>query len=108
MEDVIYLVMDQAGVRRMTKSPPDTKRGEMFTRLEITVAPSAFRPPVLTRKVVITDWREGMDLPDPQIRDGWITEEEAAVIRAKREQALVGMVRDLGYDVTARPAERTE
>jgi hypothetical protein len=100
MKDVFFVVFDQAGVRRMTKTPPETRtRGETFVRIGFEVDAAAFRPPVLTRQIHITDWREGMDLPDPQLKEGWITEAEAAVIRANRERALVEMVQALGYDV---------
>jgi hypothetical protein len=86
MKDVIFLVVDRTKVIRMTKGLPSLHRGEIPVKLNVTVADSAFREPVLERDVEVVDWREGIDLADVSFEQSVITEEEAEMIREHRDR----------------------
>jgi hypothetical protein len=105
VKEVIYVAVSPQRVERMAKSMPTLKRGEIPVKLVIEVAPSAFREPVIERQVHVTDWREGIDIADPELRDGVITEAEAQMIRAQRLAAMRQILEGRGYTVTAPPAE---
>jgi EAL domain-containing protein (putative c-di-GMP-specific phosphodiesterase class I) len=99
MKEVIYLVVDEAGVRRMTKNLPALNKYELPLKLEIEVTPEAFRSPTLTRKVVVTDWRQGIDVPQLDAKELFITEEEAENLRRQRIKRLAQTLEAEGYTV---------
>jgi hypothetical protein len=103
MKDTIYLCISARGVQKMTKSMPDTRAGEIAVRLEVEVDASALRPPVLTRKVHIADWRDGIELSDVEFREGIITDDEATLIRQRRLDRMEQILAEHGYKVE-RPA----
>lgn len=45
MKDVIWLVISPRRVERMTKAPPDVRRGEIAAKVTVEVPAGAFRPP---------------------------------------------------------------
>jgi hypothetical protein len=99
MEDTIYLRISRNKVEGMTKSMPSLHRGEIPVKVEIRVDPAAFREPTLVRFVEVTDWREGLDF-DIELRESFITETEAEVIRQRRISELVGALELRGYKVS--------
>jgi hypothetical protein len=101
MKDTIWLKCDKAGVRGMTKGMPDTRRGEIAVKLVIEVQDGAYTPPVAEQHVTISDWREGTNLPDVDLREAVITEDEAQVIRDLRIAAMRQVLEERGFTVTA-------
>jgi hypothetical protein len=101
MKDTIYLRVSRTRVESMTKSLPDVRRGEIPVKLNIEIDPGAFGPPVLERKVHVTDWREGIDLGDVEFRGDIITEDEAQVIRDRRLAKMRTILESQGYTITA-------
>lgn len=100
MKEVIYLAVSHQRVERMTKRLPDLARGEIPVKLVIEVDPTAFREPVIERHVHVADWRDGIDIADVELREAIITEEEAALIRARRLAAMRAILEAQGYSVT--------
>lgn len=101
MKEIIWLVCTRQGFERATKRPPVLNRGEIPVKLVLEVDPAVFGPPVLEMKLHVRDWREGLVLPDPELRDMTITEAEAEKIRAQRLAAVEQMLRERGYTVVA-------
>jgi hypothetical protein len=100
MKEVIYLAVSRQRVEGMTKRLPNLDRGEIPVKLVIEVDDAAFREPVIEHRVHVTDWRQGMDLPDLDLRDGIITEQEAGVIRTRRLAAMRKVLEEHGYGIT--------
>lgn len=107
MKEVIYLVVSPHKVERMTKKLPDTGRNEIPVKINLTVESKAFREPVLEQNILIEDWPQGTDLADVEFRGNVITEEEAKVIRARRYEKMVEVLRDQGYEITEPPTEES-
>lgn len=106
MREIIYLAISRRGVARMTKRLPDLNRGEIPVKLVVEVDDAAFREPVIEHHVHVTDWRQGIDLPDVELKDGIITEAEAEMIRAQRLAAMRKVLEQNGFEVTAKdPAD---
>ncbi len=84
MRETIFLVISRHKVERMTKSLPSLKRGEIPVKLVVEVADTAFREPVIERRVEVIDWRDGIEVGDIELKESFITEEEAALIRGRR------------------------
>lgn len=105
MKEVIYLAVTRSRVERMTKNLPDLKRGEIPVKINLVVDEAAFREPVLELAIHIADWREGLVFPDPELRDGIITETEADMIRGQRLRELRAALESRGFTVTEPPAE---
>lgn len=99
MREVIYLAVSRSKVERMTKNLPDLKRGEIPVKLVLEVDEGAFREPVIERHVKVADWREGTDIADVELREAVITEEEAALIRARRLARMQEILIAHGWDV---------
>lgn len=99
MRDTIYLAVGPRGVRKMFKSVPSLYRGEIPVKIELVVDETAFREPVIERKVEIVDWREGVDFPDIEMREGTITEAEAQMIRQQRIARMRENLELLGYKI---------
>lgn len=99
MREVIYLAVGRRGARAMTKNLPQLQRGEIPVKIVLEIEQSAFREPVLERHVIIADWREGIDLGDLDLKEGTITEEEAAMIRTQRLDRMAEALRGHGYGV---------
>lgn len=107
MKDTIFLVMDHGGVRRMTKSPPTHQRGEIAVKVLVEADEKAFSEPTIVRRIVVDDWRDGLDLADVEFRQDFITPEEAEAIRAKRLAKMQEILEDHGYKIEppVQPAE---
>lgn len=99
----IYLVISRHGVERMTKNLPELRRGEIPVKLIMEVADTAFREPVIERRVEIVDWRDGIEVGDLELKESFITEEEAAVIRTRRLATMAELLEREGYEVTQKP-----
>jgi hypothetical protein len=106
VRETIYLVINRRGVERMTKRLPELKRGEIPVKLTVSVADTAFREPVIERDVEIVDWRDGLEISDVELRESFITEEEAAVIRQRRLAKMRELLEQNGFTVT--PSEQEE
>lgn len=104
MKEVIYLKVSRQRVEGMTKSLPTLKRGEIPVKLLVVVDETAFREPVIERQVHIADWREGIDIADVELRESTITEEEAALIRARRLEAMQRVLEHQGFVVLPPPS----
>ena len=100
MKETIYLRVSQQRVEGMTKSLPSLSRGEIPVKLLIEVDEAAFREPVIERHVRISDWREGIDIADVDLREATITEAEAQLIRDRRLAAMRAILEAQGFTVT--------
>jgi hypothetical protein len=105
VKEIIYLVISPQKVERMTKTLPGLKRGEIPVKLVVTVAATAFREPVIERAVEIVDWRDGIEVGDLDLKESFITEEEAAMIRERRLAKMRELLEDNGYLVTPKEPE---
>jgi hypothetical protein len=101
MKETIYLVVTKHKTERMTKNLPSLSRGELPLKILLTVDEKAFQEPVITKEVVINDWREGIDLSDVEFRGSFITPEEAEMIKQKRLQKMSEILGEQGYQVIA-------
>lgn len=99
MKDTIYLVATRTKIDRMTKSLPGVQRDEVLVKVEIEISPDAFKPPVVVQKVVINDWRDGIDIEDVQFKGGVITPDEAEVIRQRRLAKMRSILEQQGFTV---------
>ena len=99
MKETIYLVVSKNRVERMTKTLPSLYQGEIPVKLVVEVAETAFREPVLKRKVTIDDWHEGVDIADIEFRKNIITEEEAEKIQQMRLDKMQQILANHGYAV---------
>lgn len=100
MKEVIYLVVSQRKIERMTKTMPNLYRGETVVKLGVTVDPKAFQPPVLDQEVVVNDWRDGIDLEDVEFKQNIITKDEAELIKQRRLERMQEILQNQGYEVT--------
>jgi len=100
MKEIIYLKVSRQRVEGMTKSLPALARGEIPVKLVVEVDDKAFREPVIERHVHVTDWREGIDIADVELREAIITEAEAEMIRSRRLAAMRKVLEEHGYSVT--------
>ena len=105
MKETIYLVVSKNKVERMTKTLPNLYRGEIPVKLSVEVDETAFREPVLERKVTINDWQEGIEIADIEFRESIITEEEAEKIRQMRLDKMQQILTNHGYSVEKIEAE---
>lgn len=100
MIEIIYLRVDRSGIRGMTKSLPQLRRGEIPVKLELVVEDDAFRTPVIEKRVVVEDWREGIDIADVDFKETLITEDEAKLIREQRLARMKQVLEAQGYEIT--------
>lgn len=100
MKEVIYLRVSPQRVEGMTKRLPDLNRGEIPVKVIVEVEPGAFREPVIERSVTITDWREGIDIADVDLREAFITEAEAQIVRDRRLALMRDVLERQGFTVT--------
>lgn len=100
MIQTIYLYADEWGINRMSKNLGQVKRGEIPIKLEIEVSETAFREPIIEKKVVIEDWRQGVDIADVDFKETFITEDEAAKIREMRFEKMSEILTKQGFVVT--------
>lgn len=100
MRDTLYLTISPNSVTKMTKSAVAVPRGCILAKINITVPPGAFSPPVVEQTVVIEDWRDGADLEDVQFRRDIITADEAAMIRERRLAKMRVILEQQGYKIT--------
>lgn len=99
MKEVIYLVVDNYSVKKMTKKVPTLARGEHVIKTIVEVKQTAFRDPLLTKEIVVEDWREGIDISDVEFKDNFITEAEAKVIRENRLKNTIQILESQGYKI---------
>lgn len=99
MKDTIYLVVNRNKVDRMNKSLPTLYKGEYVVKVDVTVDPDAFNEPMISKEIHIENWRQGIDVSDVEFSEPYITEEEAALIRERREQQLIEALRAKGYTI---------
>lgn len=99
MKEIIYLVVSPWKVERMTKNLPELKRGEIPIKVEIEVQDTAFRTPVIAKKIIVDDWREGIDMADVDFNGNIITEEEAELIRERRLEKMREILQENGYTI---------
>jgi hypothetical protein len=109
--DEIWLVINiDTGVQRMTKrQPTELKRGEVPVKVLVEVEPKALRPPTLIRTIKIADWREGLDVSgDINLKQLTISPEEAELIKARRREQQLELLREMGYTITPPPVAETD
>jgi L-ascorbate metabolism protein UlaG (beta-lactamase superfamily) len=99
MRETVYLVVSRHKVERMTKNLPELKRGEIPVKVIVTVADSAFREPVIVREIEVVDWRDGIEVGDLELKESFITEEEAQIIRERRLKKMAELLEANGYAV---------
>jgi hypothetical protein len=107
VREVIFLVVSPTRVERMTKNLPQLSRGEIPVKVTVEVAPSAFREPVIERRIEVVDWRDGIDIADVDFHETFITEAEAEIIRARRMEMMAGILAEHGWKIE-RPLEPEE
>lgn len=105
MKETIYLRVSPQRVEGMTKGLPTLCRGEIPVKLVIEVDPTAFREPVIEQKVLIQDWRQGIDIADVQLKEGIITDKEAEMIRSQRLQKMKEILEQQGFSVQKKDEE---
>lgn len=103
MKEVIYLKVSRHRVEGMYKSLPAVGRYEIPVKVIVEVAETAFREPTIERKVTVTDWRDGIELADVELREGIITEAEAELIKARRLAQMRAVLEERGFTVTYTP-----
>jgi hypothetical protein len=108
MHEVICLKVSRQRVEGMYKSLPSLARGEIPVKIDVIVEPSAFREPTIEREIRITDWRDGLDLADVELKEAVITEAEAALIKERRLAAMRAILEQRGYVVTEPPPDADE
>lgn len=99
MREIVWMTVNRHQVVKLTKNAPDLKRGEIPVKLVIEVDEAAFQTPTIEQHIRITDWREGLVFADPHLLEGVITEEEAAIIRTRRLEAMAAALAEHGYTV---------
>ncbi len=100
MKDVIYLVVNRNKVDRMTKTLPNLYKGEYVVRVAVTVDDDAFNEPTISSKEIhVENWRQGIDVSDVDFIEPYITEEEATIIRERREAQLIEALKLKGYKI---------
>jgi hypothetical protein len=99
MKDVIYLVVNANQVVRMTKTLPSLKRGEVPIKVSVSVDDNAFSTPTISREVIVTDWQKDVRLNDLELRQNFITEEEAEMIKSRRLERMQEILSNNGYTV---------
>lgn len=99
MKDVVYLTVTRNKVEKMTKSVPYLRKGEYVMRVEVTVDEDAFTEPMVTKEVHVDNWRQGIDVSDVEFSEPYITEEEAQLIRERREASLIESLKAKGYKI---------
>lgn len=105
MKDVIYLVVNANQVVRMTKNLPSLKHGEVPIKISVSVNDDAFHLPTISREIIISDWQKNVRLNDLELRQNFITEEEAEMIKQKRLEAMQDILSNNGYIVTPKPSD---
>lgn len=95
----IFLIINNRGVQRMTKTLPGLARGEHVVKVDIEIKPEAFRDPILTKEIVISDWRRGIDISDVDFKLPYISEQEAEKIRADRLEKTIASLKEQGYTI---------
>lgn len=105
MEEIIYLTADRSGIKRFTKNLPSLNRGEIPIKLIITIEDTAFRNPVIEKRVHVEDWRQGVDIADVDFKETLITEEEAALIREQRLDKMRQVLQQQGYTVVKKEGQ---
>lgn len=105
MKQTIFLYASEYGIaNRVTKELGRIERGQIPIKLELEIEETAFREPVIEKKVVIEDWRQGVDIADVDFKETFITEEEAETIRQMRFEKMSEILKKQGYTV-AKPQE---
>ena len=99
MKDVIYLVVNRNKVDRMTKTLPNLYKGEYVVRVAVTVDDDAFNEPTISKEIHVENWRQGIDVSDVDFSEPYITEEEATIIRERREAQLIEALKLKGYKI---------
>lgn len=105
MQEIIYLRVSPYKVEGMTKNLPSLNRGEIPVKLIISIDPKAFREPIIEQKIVVEDWRQGIDIADIELKEGIITDKEAQMIRDQRLQKMKQILEEQGYVVEAKKEE---
>ena len=99
MKDVIYLVVNRNKVDRMTKTLPNLYKGEYVVRVAVTVDDDAFNEPTISKEIHVENWRQVIDVLDVDFSEPYITEEEATIIRERREAQLIEALKLKGYKI---------
>jgi hypothetical protein len=105
VKEAIYLKVSRTRVEGMYKSLPAVGRYEIPVKVVVEVKDNAFREPTIERHVTVTDWRDGIELADVELREGIITEAEAEVIKKRRLAQMRAVLEERGYSVTEPPAD---
>jgi hypothetical protein len=100
VNETVFLVISPRKVEKMTKTVPDTHRGEIVVKVHVTVKPEAFRSPTLVKEIVVEDPFDGLSAADVNLDRPFITEAERDLIRARRIADITGQLEDLGYKIT--------
>lgn len=101
MKQISFLYADSWGVNRMSKNLGLVKKGEIPIKVEVEIEESAFREPIVEKKILVSDWRQGVDIADVDFKETFITEEEAAKIRQMRFEKMSEILKGQGYEIVA-------
>lgn len=100
MRQIIYLIVTPGGIDRMTKRQPDHNRGELPIKLTVNLPNGLFNPPVISQEITVADPRDGLDIErDVELRQLFITPEEADVLRRRRLAKMREILEAAGYEI---------
>lgn len=100
MKDTVFLVITPRKVDRMAKTVPGTRADEIVVKLTVEVPPGRFRTPTVERHIIVEDWTDGTELGDLELRQDFITAEEAKLIVERRLARMAEVLREHGYLVS--------
>lgn len=100
MKQVVYLIVTPNGVDRMTKRMPDQQRGELPIKLTVNLPHGLFSPPVISQEITVADPRDGLDIErDVELRQLFITPDEADMLRRRRMSRMREILEAAGYEI---------
>jgi hypothetical protein len=108
MRDTVFLVISPRKVDRMAKTVPATRADEIVVKLVVEVPPGRFRTPTVERRIIVEDWTDGTELGDLELRQDFITAEEAKLIVERRLGRMAEVLREHGYSVSSDPVTGDE
>jgi hypothetical protein len=102
MRQTIYLIATPGGIDRMTKRQPDHNRGELPIKVTVNLPSSLFAPPTISQEITIADPFRDVEIGrDVELRQLFITQDEADVIKRRRMQEMREVLEAAGYKVEA-------
>jgi hypothetical protein len=99
MKETVFLTVTRNKVEKLTKQLPYLKKGEYVIAVDVDIKEDAFNEPTIRKSIVVENWHQGIDVSDIEFSEPYITEEEAEIIRSRREQQLIESLQAKGYEI---------